>query len=71
MIIPLHKNGDESDVKHYRGTTVVSCMSKLGTAALNKRIAACWDLNNTISDAQFGFRKGSPLLMPYFVFKRI
>ena len=25
---------------------------------LNKRIAAFCDLNNTISDAQFGFRKG-------------
>ena len=48
VIIPLHKKGDESDVKHYRGTTVVSCMSKLCTAVLNKRIAAFCDLNNTI-----------------------
>ena len=33
-------------------------MSKLFTAVLNKRIAAFCDLNNTISGAQFGFRKG-------------
>ena len=33
-------------------------MSKLFTDVLNKRIAAFCDLNNSISDAQFGFRKG-------------
>ena len=58
VIIPLHKKGDKSDVKNYRGITLVSCMSKLFTAVLNKTIAAFCELNNTISGTQFGFRKG-------------
>jgi len=40
VIIPVHKKGDKSDVKNYRGITLVSCMPKLFTAMLNKRIAA-------------------------------
>ena len=39
MIIPVHKKGDKSDVTNYRGITLVSCISKLFTAVLNKRIA--------------------------------
>ena len=58
VIIPVHKKGDKSDVKNYRGITLISCMFKILTAVLNKRIAAFCDLNNTISGAQFGFRKG-------------
>ena len=47
-----------SDVNNYRGITLVSCLSKLFTTVLNKRIELFCDNNNIISDAQFGFRKG-------------
>jgi exonuclease III len=58
IIIPLHKKGSVNDVNNYRGITLVSCFSKLFTTIINKRIECFCENNNTISDAQFGFRKG-------------
>lgn len=58
VIIPLHKKGSVNDVNNYRGITLVSCFSKVFTTILNKRIEAFCKSNDTISDAQFGFRKG-------------
>jgi len=60
------QKGDKSDVKNYRGISLVSCMSKLFTAVLNKTIAAFRDLNTTISDAPFGFRKGKSTVYALF-----
>ena len=58
IIVPLHKKGSKEDVNTYRGITLVSCLSKLFTTVLNNRIENICCENNTISDAQFGFRKG-------------
>ena len=58
IIIPLFKKGDQTDVRNYRGITLVSCLSKLFTSVLNNRIVKWCDENSKISDAQFGFRKG-------------
>jgi len=58
IIVPLHKKGSKEDVNNYRGITLVSCLSKLFTTVLNNRIENICYENNTISDAQFGFRKG-------------
>ena len=44
IVIPLFKKG---------------CLSKLFTTVLNKIISSYCDKYNTVSDAQFGFRKGS------------
>jgi hypothetical protein len=38
IIVPLHKKGSESDVNNYRGITLVSCLSKLFTSVINKRV---------------------------------
>ncbi|KAL4221122.1 hypothetical protein ACF0H5_019381 [Mactra antiquata] len=57
VIVPLHKRGDKHNVKMYRGISLVSCLSKLFTTVLNNRIVDFCESNNTISDAQFGFRK--------------
>ena len=56
--MPLFKKGDENDVNNFRGVTLVSCLSKLFTAVLNKRVNDWSEKYNTVSDAQFGFKKG-------------
>ena len=58
IIVPLFKKGDENDVNNFRAVTLVSCLSKLFTAVLNKRVNDCSEKYNTVSDAQFGFKKG-------------
>ena len=67
IIVPVHKKGDASNVENYRGITLVSCMSKLFTSILNKRITVLCDKFNIISDAQFGFRKGRSTVDTVFV----
>ena len=59
IVIPLFKKGDRNNVANYRGITLLSCLSKLFTTVINKRISSYCDRYNTVSDAQFGFRKGS------------
>ena len=67
LIIPLHKKGHKDDVNNYRGITLVSCLSKLFTTVLNKRIENFCSDNNSISDAQFGFRKRRSTVDPFFI----
>ena len=67
IIVPLHKKGDVDDVNNYRGITLVSCMSKLFTTVLNRRIESFCTENNIISDAQFGFRKGRSTVDAVFI----
>ena len=58
LIIPLHKKGNTSDVNNYRGITLVSCLAKLFSSILNKRLETFCEKDRIITDAQFGFRKG-------------
>ena len=56
---PLHKKGDRSDPENYRAITIGSCLGKLFSSLLLKRLldfreVACPDLPN-----QLGFRKGA------------
>ncbi len=67
IIIPLHKNGSVSEANNYRGITLVSCMAKLFTKILNKRMQDWSDSNDVITDAQFGFRKGRSTVDAIFV----
>ena len=56
--MPIHKKGDVDNVNNYRGITLLSCMGKLFTSILNKRLLD-WDKEHSIiTDAQFGFRPG-------------
>jgi len=57
IIVPIHKKGPVSDVNNYRGIALVSCLSKLFTSVLNKRIEKICNEHNLISDAQCGFRR--------------
>ena len=59
IVSPLFEIGDRKNVANYRGIFLFSCLSKLFTTVINKTISSNCDKNNTVSDAQFGFRKGS------------
>ena len=51
-IVPIHKKGDVDEPNNYREITLISCMGKLFTSILNKRILD-WDKENcVITDAQ-------------------
>ena len=71
FIVPIHKKGDVNNVQNYRGITLVSCLSKLFTSILNKRLEAFCDNNNVISDAQFGFRKGKSTVDAIYILHSI
>ena len=58
-IRPIYKNkGDPKLVQNYRPITILSCLGKLFTAILNKRLTLYLDNNETILENQAGFRKG-------------
>lgn len=66
-VVPIYKKGDINDPNNYRGLTLVSCMGKLFTSILNKRLMK-WDQKyNVITDAQFGFKPGCSTIDAIFV----
>ncbi len=67
IIIPLHKKPSIDDTNNYRGITLVSCMAKLFTTILNKRLTDWCEANSILTDAQFGFRKGRSTVDAIFV----
>ena len=71
IIVPLHKKGDVNDVNNYRGITLVSCLSKLFTSVINRRLDSLCKENNIISDVQFGFRKGRSTVDAIFILQTL
>ena len=55
MIICLHKNGDKSEPKNYRGLTLSSCLGKILTKILSKRFLNFLQTNKIIPENQIGF----------------
>ena len=59
IIKPIYKNkGDINDPDNYRGINLLSCFGKLFTSILNDRLTTYINLNEMMSEAQAGFRKG-------------
>ena len=57
MLVPIHKSGDKTNPSNYRAIAISSCLSKLFTSILNKRLVSYLEINKLISQCQFGFRK--------------
>ena len=58
IILPIYKNnGSKRDPANYRSITILSCLGKLFTSILNKRLYKYLDENNLLSETQSGFRK--------------
>ena len=59
LIVPIYKNkGDIHDPDNYRGITLLSCISKLFTMAINHRLSIHLNENNLLGEEQAGFREG-------------
>ena len=59
IIKPIYKNkGSPSDPNNYRGITLLSCVGKLFTALINKRLYNWYEQNNILGEEQAGFRSG-------------
>ena len=58
ILKPIYKNkGSKADPGNYRGITLVSCLSKLFTGVINKRLSEHLETNNLLNENQTGFRK--------------
>ena len=59
VIIPVYKNkGDPAQTQNYRPITILSCLGKLFTSVLNKRLTNYIETNNLLNQNQAGFRSG-------------
>ncbi|VDI46956.1 Hypothetical predicted protein [Mytilus galloprovincialis] len=58
ILIPIFKKGNPDDPGNYRGISLVSHLGKLFTSLINSRLITWCKINNTLTDAQFGFRPG-------------
>ncbi|MEW8542106.1 MAG: reverse transcriptase family protein, partial [Candidatus Thiodiazotropha sp.] len=66
-IIPIHKKGDTDNPDNYRGITLLSCLGKLFTRILNKRLNNWAESNFLYVEAQAGFRAGMGTVDNIFV----
>ena len=72
IIIPIYKGkGDTTQCDNYRGITLLSCLSKLFTSILNKRLTTFIDDNEILLANQAGFRKNHSTLDHCFVLKSL
>ena len=59
VIKPIYKSsGDDTESSNYRGITLVSCLGKLFSNLINRRLTLFVDINNIIGPEQAGFRAG-------------
>ena len=59
IIILLHKKGSKTEPLNYRGISLLSCVSKLFTAIINKRLLDYVKNKNILSPNQLGFVSGN------------
>jgi len=72
IILPIYKNkGDVKDLDNYRGITILSCLGKLFTSVINKRLHLYLESNNILCEEQAGFRKGYSTIDHKFSLKLI
>ena len=67
IIAPIHKKGPKMDPDNYRGISLISCLYKLLTAILNKRIASFCLENSILSKTQLGFVIGNRCSDGHFI----
>ena len=54
---PLHKKGDRFNVNNYRPISILTSISKITEKILTFQIRCHLELNNLLTDCQFGFRE--------------
>ncbi|XP_065658485.1 uncharacterized protein LOC136083001 [Hydra vulgaris] len=58
-VIPIHKEGDRSNISNYRPISVLSIFSNILERIIFNRVYNYFNYNNLFHDNQYGFRKGS------------
>ena len=59
LLTPVHKKGSKTNTEFYRGVSLISSISKLYAAILNKRLLNFVTENKILSEAQLGFIPGN------------
>ena len=67
LIVPIHKTGSLNDPNNYRGISLLSCVGKLFTKLINKRLTKWAADYDKISEFQSGFTKGKSTIDNIFV----
>ena len=67
IIAPIHKKGPKMNPDNYRGISLISCLYKLLTAILNKRLGVFCKENDILSSQQLGFVPGNRTSDAHFV----
>ena len=57
LLKPIHKKGNDTDPRNYRGIVISSCLSKLFSKILHNRIEKHISDNSIMNENQTGFRK--------------
>ena len=71
LISSIYKSGDPNDCNNYRGISVTSCLGKLFTSLLQKRLTDYLEINKLISFNQGGFRSGYRTTDHIFILKTL
>ena len=68
-VIPVFKSGQKSSMDNYRPISLLSCFSKIIEKIVCTRLTCFLDVNNLISNSQYGFRKKHSTLHPLIHFQ--
>ena len=72
LIVPIFKKkGSKLDVNNYRGITLLSCLGKLFSAAINSRLTKFVEDRKIIGEEQAAFREGYSTLDHAFVLNEL
>ena len=70
-IIPIYKKGDRRDLNNYRGITLNSCVAKMFSKIIAKKISEFLEEHNILTEVQGGFRYNRRCEDHIFVLKSI
>jgi len=59
----FYKTGDKQSLQNYRSTSVLSSFSKIYEKIIFKRLLKYLEINNILSNSQYGFRKNHSICM--------
>ena len=67
-IVPIFKSGEKTNMDNYRPISLLSCFSKILEKVVANRLTSFLNLNNLITENQFGFRKKHSTVHPMMKF---